>query len=74
MEGLLWIALLLFIVASLISTKRSYFIGFAGWLFFAAHWASLPIYYIHISDFFNVILTILVAAFCAFCSVYHVVE
>ncbi len=66
MEGLLWSALLLFIVASLISTKRSYFIGSAGWLFFAAHWASLPIYYVHISDFFNVILTILVAVFCAF--------
>jgi archaeosortase A (PGF-CTERM-specific) len=66
MEGLLWIALLLFIVSSLISTKRSYFIGSAGWLFFAAHWASLPTYYIHISDFFNVILTILVAIFCAY--------
>ena len=70
MEELLWVALLLFIVSSLLLTKRSnnssYVIGFIGWLFFAAHWATLPMYYVRISDFFNVILTILVAAFCAY--------
>ena len=66
MQTLLWIALVLFIIATAAPRKVAYPVGTAGWVFFALHWAYQPIYYLAIDDYFNVLVTVLVAVFCAY--------
>jgi archaeosortase A (PGF-CTERM-specific) len=66
MQILLWIALGLFITATVAPRKVAYPIGTVGWIFFALHWAYQPVYYLAIDDYFNVIATILVAVFCGY--------
>jgi archaeosortase A (PGF-CTERM-specific) len=66
MQVLLWIALGLFIVATVAPRKVAYPVGAAGWVFFSLHWAYQPVHYLAIEDYFNVIATIFVAVFCAY--------
>jgi archaeosortase A (PGF-CTERM-specific) len=66
MQTLLWIALGLFIITILVPRKAAYPLGTAGWIFFALHWASQPVHYLAIDDYFNVALTVLVAIFCSY--------
>jgi archaeosortase A (PGF-CTERM-specific) len=66
MQALLWIALGLFIIATVAPRKVAYPIGAAGWVFFSLHWAYQPVHYLAIEDYFNVIATILVAVFCGY--------
>lgn len=66
MQVLLWIALGLFVIATLAPRKFAHPIGAIGWIFFAFHWAYQPVYYLAIDDYFNVIATILVAVFCGY--------
>jgi archaeosortase A len=66
MQILLWIALGLFIIATVTPRKLAYPIGAAGWVFFSLHWAYQPVHYLAIEDYFNVIATILVAVFCGY--------
>jgi archaeosortase A (PGF-CTERM-specific) len=66
MQILLWIALGLFITATVAPRKIAYPIGAVGWIFFSLHWAYQPVYYIAVDDYFNVIATILVAVFCGY--------
>jgi archaeosortase A (PGF-CTERM-specific) len=66
MQVLLWIALGLFIAATVAPRKVAYPIGAVGWVFFSLHWAYQPVHYLAIDDYFNVIATILVAVFCAY--------
>lgn len=67
-ENVLWIAVALMVLSSVIPAKRGakYLIGGAGWIFFSVHWAHQPIHYIEISDYFNVVLTLAIAVFCLF--------
>ncbi len=66
MQVLLWIALGLFIAATVAPRKVAYPIGAVGWIFFALHWAYQPVHYLAVDDYFNVIATILVAVFCGY--------
>jgi archaeosortase A (PGF-CTERM-specific) len=66
MQILLWIALGLFITATVTPRKIAYPIGAVGWIFFSLHWAYQPVHYIAVDDYFNVIATILVAVFCGY--------
>ena len=66
MQILLWIALGLFIAATVAPRKAAYPIGTVGWIFFALHWAYQPVHYLAIEDYFNVLVTILVAFFCGY--------
>lgn len=66
MQVLLWIALGLFIAATVAPRKVAYPIGAVGWVFFSLHWAYQPVHYLAIDDYFNVIATILVAVFCGY--------
>ena len=66
MQVLLWIALGLFITATVAPRKIAYSIGAVGWIFFSLHWAYQPVHYIAVDDYFNVIATILVAIFCGY--------
>jgi len=66
MQALLWIALGLFIIATVAPRKIAYPIGAAGWVFFALHWAYQPVHYLAIEDYFNVIVTVFVAIFCGY--------
>ncbi|MGZ4891342.1 MAG: archaeosortase A [Halobacteriota archaeon] len=66
MQTLLWIALVLFIIATAAPRKIAYPLGTAGWVFFALHWAYQPVYYLAIDDYFNVLVTVLVAVFCGY--------
>lgn len=66
MQILLWIALGLFITATVAPRKIAYPIGAVGWIFFSLHWAYQPVHYIAVDDYFNVIATILVAVFCGY--------
>ena len=66
MQALLWIALILFIAATVAPRKTAYPLGAVGWVFFALHWAYQPTYYLVIGDYFNVLLCLLVAVFCGY--------
>jgi archaeosortase A (PGF-CTERM-specific) len=66
MQILLWIALGLFITATVAPRKIAYPIAAVGWIFFSLHWAYQPVHYIAVDDYFNVIATILVAVFCGY--------
>jgi archaeosortase A len=66
MQILLWIALGLFIAATVAPRKVAYQIGAVGWIFFSLHWAYQPVHYLAVNDYFNVIATILVAVFCGY--------
>ncbi|MGZ4894405.1 MAG: archaeosortase A [Halobacteriota archaeon] len=66
MQILLWIALGLFITATVAPRKIAYTIGAVGWIVFSLHWAYQPVHYIAVDDYFNVIATILVAVFCGY--------
>ncbi|MBP2030270.1 archaeosortase A (PGF-CTERM-specific) [Methanohalophilus levihalophilus] len=67
-EYALWFALGLMALSAVIPSSRFFRkpIGALGWVFFGIHWAYQPIHYLEIHDYFNVILTILVAIFCFF--------
>ncbi len=66
MQVLLWVSLILFIAAIVVPRKFSYSVGAIGWLVFAFHWATQPIHYWAINDYFNVIITLGVAVFCGY--------
>ncbi len=66
MQVLLWVSLILFIAAIVAPRKFGYSVGAIGWLVFALHWAVQPVHYWAINDYFNVIITLAVAAFCAY--------
>jgi archaeosortase A (PGF-CTERM-specific) len=66
MQTLLWIALGLFIIATFAPRKAAYPLGAAGWIFFAMHWAYQPVHYLAINDYFNVVVTVVVAIFCGY--------
>lgn len=67
-ENILWLALGLLIIASII--PRNYRLKFtvagAGWAFFAVHWAFQWQHYAEVEDYVNVALTILTAVICVF--------
>lgn len=67
-EYALWIALGLMVLSAIIPGSRFFRkpIGALGWVFFGIHWAYQPFHYLEIHDYFNVVLTILVAIFCFF--------
>jgi len=56
--NVLWVGLAFLVISAI--TGRRYFSGL-GWLFFGIHWVRQPGYYLDIGDYFNVVLTILVA-------------
>jgi archaeosortase A (PGF-CTERM-specific) len=63
----LWMALIFFILASILPGKyKSYKmpVGSIGWIFFAVYWALQPLYYIKEGDFSMVILMFVVALIC----------
>lgn len=64
---ILWIALILLILASVLPERyrrNRFLIGAAGWFFFAIHWAIQPVHYLAIDDYFNIILVLVVSVFC----------
>ncbi len=65
-ENILWLALGLLIVASLISTEKwfKFTLAGAGWSFFSVHWALQWQHYADIGDYVNVLLTVLAAIGC----------
>ena len=65
-ENLLWIAVVFMVISSIIpkSQKIRNLIGGLGWGFFSMHWAYQPIHYLEINDYANVVLALVVAAFC----------
>ncbi|NYT19507.1 MAG: archaeosortase A [Methanosarcinales archaeon] len=67
-ENVLWIAVALMVLSSVIPATRGikFLTGGVGWIFFSLHWAYQPLHYIEISDYFNVVLTLAIAAFCLF--------
>ncbi|UGV40747.1 archaeosortase A [Methanococcoides orientis] len=67
-ENVLWIAVALMVLSSIIPATRGikFLTGGVGWIFFSLHWAYQPLHYIEISDYFNVVLTLAIAAFCLF--------
>ncbi len=66
MENVLWIAVALMVISSIIPKRQMIrnLIGGLGWGFFSIHWAYQPIHYLEINDYANVVLTLVVAAFC----------
>lgn len=68
MQVLLWVALILFVAAIVTPRKLGYSLGAIGWLVFALHWALQPLHYWAIADYFNVVVTLGVAAFCGYLS------
>jgi len=66
LEKVLWLSLGLLVLSFLPTLKRHRFpIAGLGWIFFGVYWATQPAKYIDIGDYFNGVLTILVAIFCA---------
>ncbi|MDK2892648.1 archaeosortase A [Methanohalophilus sp.] len=67
-EYVLWLALGMMILSAIIPNSRFFrkLIGALGWVFFGIHWAYQPLHYLEIHDYFNVVLTIVVAIFCFF--------
>ena len=63
MTAILWTSLVLLILASFKSPYRLV-LGGIGWALFGVHWVSSSFYYVDLADYFNVILTLLVAVFC----------
>lgn len=65
-ENLLWVAVVFMVISSIIpkSQKIRNLIGGLGWGFFSMHWAYQPIHYLEINDYANVVLALVVAAFC----------
>ncbi len=64
---ILWVALVLLILASILPERyrrNRFLIGAAGWFFFAIHWATQPVHYLAIEDYFNVVLVLVVSVFC----------
>ena len=57
----LWLALGLLVIASLIPKqyKQKFIVAGIGWFFFSAHWITQLPYYYEISDYINVVLTLL---------------
>ena len=58
--NVLWVSLA-FLVISAITGRRSF--SGLGWFFFGIHWVKQPDYYLDFGDYFNVVLTIVVALF-----------
>ena len=65
-ENVLWIAVVLMVISSIIPKRQTIrvLIGAFGWGFFSIHWAYQPLHYLEINDYANVVLTLAVAAFC----------
>lgn len=66
MTILLWLALILLIAATVISSRHSsrFIVGGLGWVFFSFHWFSLPQGYLILDDYFNIVLVILTGLLC----------
>ncbi len=73
LETFLWVALGLFVIASLIPRDKrlSFLIGALGWAFFTIYWAIEPTYYLGIGDFYNAALTFLTSIFCIFIAFFN---
>lgn len=69
-ENILWIAVSLMVVSSIIQNKYRIhkFTASIGWLLFSIHWFLQPFHYIQINDYFNVVLTIGIGLFCTLLS------
>lgn len=67
-ENILWLALGLLIIASIIPRKNrlKFTVAGAGWAFFAVHWAFQWQHYAEVEDYVNVFLTVLTAVICVF--------
>ncbi|MBU4373289.1 MAG: archaeosortase A [Euryarchaeota archaeon] len=67
-ENIIWLALGLLVIASVIPqrNKLKLTIAGAGWLFFSVHWALQWQHYFELGDYLNVILTVLAAVFSVF--------
>ncbi len=66
-ENVLWVALVLFVLASLLRGGRAGFLlGSLGWFLFAVYWSDKPGYYLGIGDYFNVAATVGAAVFSVF--------
>ncbi|MGP8321798.1 MAG: archaeosortase A [Methanosarcinaceae archaeon] len=65
-ENVLWIAVALMVTATITPKKQAIrnLIGGIGWGFFSIHWAYQPFHYFEISDYANIVLTLLTAVFC----------
>lgn len=65
--NVLWLALVLLVAASVIPKKYTlkFTVAGAGWMFFAVHWAFQWQHYAEVSDYLNVVLTILAAVISA---------
>ncbi len=67
-ESILWFALGLLVMASIIprQNKFKFIVAGAGWIFFSVHWALQPQYYIELRDYVNIVITIFAAILCFF--------
>lgn len=65
-ENVLWLAVGLMIVSSLIpkTLRVRKLIGGIGWSVFSIHWSYQPLHYLKVLDYANVFLSIIVALFC----------
>lgn len=67
-ENIIWIALGLLVIASVIPRNNKFKLPLAGagWMFFSVHWVLQWQHYYEVGDYVNVALTILAAVFCVF--------
>ena len=65
-ENVLWIAVALMVISSIVPKGQTIrnLIGGVGWGFFTIHWAYQPLHYLENNDYANIVLTLVVAAFC----------
>jgi len=67
-EKILWLALGLLVIASIIprDNKLKFTIAGLGWAFFSVHWALQWQHYAELGDYVNVFITIIAAMLCVF--------
>lgn len=65
-ENILWLALGLLVIASIIprENRLKFTVAGIGWIFFSVHWALQWPYYEQIGDYVNVVLTMFAAVIC----------
>ena len=65
-ENVLWVAVALMVISSIVPKGQTIrnLIGGVGWGFFTIHWAYQPLHYLENNDYANIVLTLVVAAFC----------
>jgi len=60
MENVLWLSLLVLLGYTISGRDR---LAGVGWVMFGFYWLTVPGYYLHLQDYFNVALTLVAAAF-----------